>query len=107
VFTKTLNKSRWPNTRIATRDLTEEVNRPKNQTGKDIIVYGDASFVSSLIKAGLVDEYHLFVNPTALGNGITIFKDLNDRRKLAFLRSIAFPSGIVVLHYEPVGAKAV
>jgi dihydrofolate reductase len=99
VFTRTLNKSKWENTRIATGDLTDEVNRLKSQGGKDIIVYGGASFVTSLIRAGLIDEYHLFVNPTLLGHGMTIFKDLDERRNLAFVKSVAFPCGIVVLHY--------
>jgi dihydrofolate reductase len=61
VFTKTLNKSEWVNTDIATGDLTDEINKLKRKNGKDIIVYGGASFDSSLIKAGLIDEYHLFV----------------------------------------------
>jgi dihydrofolate reductase len=104
VFTKTLDKSKWANTTIASGDLTDEVNKLKNQNGKDIIVYGGASFVSSLIKAGLIDEYHLFVNPTALGNGMTIFRDLNARRNFTLAESIVFRCGIVLLHYEPLGA---
>jgi dihydrofolate reductase len=101
VFTKTLNKSDWVNTDIATGDLTDEINKLKSQNGKDIIVYGGASFDSSLIKAGLIDEFHLFVNPAAIGNGMTIFKDLNEMQKFTLVKSIAFDCGIVVLHYEP------
>jgi dihydrofolate reductase len=101
VFTKTLNKSDWVNTDIATGDLTDEINKLKNQNGKDIIVYGGASFDSSLIKAGLIDEFHLFVNPAAIGNGMTIFKDLNEMQKFTLVKSIAFDCGIVALHYEP------
>ena len=63
VFTKTLKKSRWANTDIATDELTEEIIKLKSQNGKDIIVYGGASFDSSLIKEGLIDEFHLFINP--------------------------------------------
>jgi dihydrofolate reductase len=50
VFTKTLNKSEWINTDIATGDLIEEVSKIKSQNGGDIVVYGGASFDSSLIK---------------------------------------------------------
>jgi dihydrofolate reductase len=100
VFTKTLNKSDWVNTDIATGDLTDEINKLKSQNGKDIIVYGGASFDSSLIKAGLIDEFHLFVNPAAIGNGMTIFKDLNEMQKFTLVKSIAFDCGIVLLHYE-------
>lgn len=101
VFTKTLNKSKWVNTDIATGDLTGEINKLKRQERKDIIVYGGASFDSSLIKAGLIDEFHLFVNPAAIGKGMTIFKDLNEIQKLILVKSLAFDCGIVLLHYEP------
>lgn len=102
VFTKTLNKSRWVNTDIATGDLTDEINKLKSHNGgKDIIVYGGATFDSSLIKAGLIDEFHLFVNPAAIGNGLTIFKDLNEVQKFNLVKSIAFDCGIVLLHCEP------
>ena len=100
VFTKTLNKSEWPNTEIATGDLNEEITKLKDQDGGDIIVYGGASFDSSLIEENLIDEYYLFINPAAIGNGKTIFKDLKEIRKLSLIESIAFDSGIVLLHYE-------
>lgn len=103
VFTKTLDKSEWINTDIATGDLKDEIGRLKNRDGKDIIVYGGASFDSSLIKEKLVDEFYLFVNPVAIGNGKTIFRDLSEIQKLTLIESIAFDSGIVLLHYEAKG----
>jgi dihydrofolate reductase len=101
VFTKTLKKSQWANTDIATGDLTDEISNLKSLKGKDMIVYGGASFDSSLIKAGLIDEFHLFINPVAIGNGMTIFKDLNKIQKFTLIKSIAFDCGIIGLHYEP------
>jgi dihydrofolate reductase len=100
VFTKTLNKSQWMNTDIATGDLRDEINKLKSQNGRDMIVYGGATFDSSLIKAGLIDEFHLFINPAAIGNGLTIFKDLNEIQKFNLVKSIAFDCGIVLLHYQ-------
>src|SRR6185437_6728592 len=101
VFTKTLKKSQWANTKIADGDLTDEVIKLKNQKGNDIIVYGGASFDSSLIREGLIDEFHLLINPIAIGNGMTIFKDLNKIQKFNLVRSVTFGCGIVGLHYEP------
>jgi len=98
VFTKTLNESKWENTRLAKGDITEEVNHVRNETGKDIIVYGGAGFVTSLIKNNLIDEFHLFVNPAAIGNGLTIF---DERKNFKLVRSVAFPCGIVLLNYQP------
>jgi dihydrofolate reductase len=100
VFTKTLNKSEWINTDIATGDLIEEVSKIKSQSGRDIVVYGGASFDSSLIKENLIDEFYLFINPVAIGNGMTIFKDLNEIRKYTLIESKAFESGKVLLRYE-------
>jgi len=100
VFTKTLNKSRWINTDIATGNLIEEVSKIKRQNGGDIIVYGGASFDSSLIKEKLIDEFYLFINPVAIGNGMTIFKDLNEIQKYTLIESKAFECGIVLLRYE-------
>ncbi|MGI0091285.1 MAG: dihydrofolate reductase family protein [Nitrososphaerales archaeon] len=101
VFTKTLNESKWENTVVAKGDLTGEINKLKSQDGGDIIVYGGASFVSDLIKAGLIDEYYLFVNPAALGNGMTIFKGLNQRQNFRLVKTLPFDCGIVLHHYEP------
>ena len=101
VFTKTLKKSAWQNTGIATGDLTDEIKKLKSQKGKDMIVYGGASFVSALVKEGLIDAYHLFVNPAILGYGMTIYNDVNTIRNMTLVNSISFDCGIVLLHYEP------
>ena len=100
VFTKTLDESPWANTVLAKGDLAEEVNRLKNQTGKDILVYGGADFVSSLIKENLIDEYNFFINPTAIGRGMTIFGKLQDKSlSLKLNRSQSYNCGIVVNTY--------
>jgi dihydrofolate reductase len=103
VFSRTLDKSEWDNTVIAKGDLVDEITKLKKQDGKDIIAYGGATFVSALIKHGLIDEYHLFINPTAIGNGLTIFKELNSKLNLTLVKSTSFDCGIVVLNYEPKG----
>jgi dihydrofolate reductase len=102
VFTKSLDKSEWDNTILAKGNLVEEINKLKLQIGKDIIVYGGSSFVSSLIKAGQIDEFHLFVNPAALGEGMSIFNTLEKKQNLALKKSIAFKCGIVLMCYEPI-----
>ncbi len=101
IFTKTLGKSEWDHTVLAKGDLVDEITQLKQQDGKDIIAYGGATFVSALIKEGLIDEYHLFINPTAIGNGMTIFKSLDGNLHLTLKNSLAFDCGIVVLCYEP------
>lgn len=100
VFTKSLNRSEWINTEIATGDLKDEVTKLKTQDGKDLLVYGGASFDSSLIKENLIDEFYLFVNPLIMGNGKTIFKNAKETQKLTLIESKTFDSGLVLLHYE-------
>ena len=98
VFTKTLDESPWANTVLAKGELVEEVNRRKNESGKDILVYGGANFVSSLIRENLIDEYNFFVNPAAIGKGMTIFEG---KFELRLVKSRAFDCGVVLQRYEP------
>jgi dihydrofolate reductase len=101
VFTKTLDQSTWNNTTLAKGNLAEEIANLKKQNGKDIIVYGGAGFVSSLIKEGLIDEYHLIVNPAAIGTGMTIFKSLDRTQKFSPIESKLYSGGKTVLSYKP------
>jgi len=101
VFTKTLDRSDWDNTVLARGDLVEEITQLKKQDGQDIIAYGGAIFVAALIQQGLIDEFHLFINPAAIGNGLSIFKSLDRTQNLTLKKSVAFTCGIVVLCYEP------
>jgi dihydrofolate reductase len=101
VFTKTIDKSKWANTVVANGDLSDEVNKLKNRSGKDIIVYGGAGFVSSLVSAGLIDEYYLFVNPAAIGSGLTIFNKINGKLDLQLVNTTQFDCGIALMKYVP------
>jgi len=67
--------------------------------GKDILAYGGPTFASSLINAGSIDEFHLLVNPTALGSGTPMFKDLAHSVRLRLVGATAFECGVAVLEY--------
>jgi dihydrofolate reductase len=98
VFSKTINKVAGQNVRVENGPLVEAVNGLKSQAGKDIVVYGGATFVSSLIENGLIDEFNFFVNPVAIGKGMQVFAA---RKPLKLVSSTAYPSGIVVNTYQP------
>lgn len=100
VFSKTLNKSLWANTTIVNGDFVDEIEKLKEKTGNSIIVYGGAEFVSSLIKEDLIDEYHLFVNPVVIKEGLTIFDKIPDMKKLGLTDSKHFDCGINLLCYK-------
>jgi len=101
VFTKTLEKSEWARTELAKGDLVEEVNAIKNREGNDIIVYGGGNFVSSLIKEGLIDELHLLINPTVIGQGMPIFNTVESKQDFTLMKSEVFKCGIILMFYEP------
>lgn len=64
-----------------------------------MIVYGGCTLVAALIAEQLIDEYHFFVNPVALGQGIPVFQQLRDMQRLQLMKAEAYPSGIVLLQY--------
>jgi dihydrofolate reductase len=98
VFSKTLTSADWPESRIASGDLAEEVARLRQEPGKDILVHGGSELARSLSKLGLIDEYKIIVHPVALGTGAPLFGGPVDLRLVS---SRAFGSGAVALAYKP------
>lgn len=99
VFSQTLAESVWNNTELAKGDLAAEITNIKKRNGKDIIAYGGATFVSALIKEGLIDEFNIFINPVILGKGMPIFENVAGKQVLTPVESGSFECGIVVLKY--------
>ncbi len=101
VFSKTLDKVAWKNSRLVKGNIAEEISQLKQEPGKDMVIYGSGSIVSTLAQRGLIDDYRIFVNPVVLGSGKPLFKGLNDRLNLKLLKTKTFDCGVVLLHYEP------
>jgi dihydrofolate reductase len=100
VFSKTLDQSKWPNTALAKGELADEVTRLKAEQGKDIIAYGGPTFAGSLLRAGLIDELHLFVNPVVLGAGRSMFTAIDGALNLTPENATTYECGVVVLQYS-------
>jgi dihydrofolate reductase len=101
VISNTLTESPWKNTVVAGGDLAETVNKLKAQPGGDLITYGGGTLVPDLIAKGLLDELHLFVNPTAIGAGMPVFANLSVHQRLRLVTAQPFDCGITALHFEP------
>jgi dihydrofolate reductase len=101
VFSRTLSSAAWQNTRLVKDNVAEEVEKLKEQAGKDLIIFGSSDLSVSLIQAGLIDEF--MVNPVALGNGKALFKGLPGRLNLELMKTRTFKSGTVLLFYRPKG----
>jgi dihydrofolate reductase len=99
IFSQTNQSVSGINASMATQPLVETIQDLKQKEGKDIIVYGGAGFVSSLIENNLIDELNLFINPTAIGEGMRIFKR---KVPLELDNSTRYGCGIVVNKYVPV-----
>ena len=96
IFSHTQTTIKGRNAEMENGDLATAVNALKNKPGKDLMVYGGANFVSSLISANLIDEYYIYVNPVALGSGLPIFKE---KKILKLESSTAFSHGKVLNKY--------
>lgn len=101
VFSHTLKKGELKNTRIAEQGVKEEVMGLKKQSGKDILV-GSPSLIVNLFNLSLVDELQLCVHPVIAGQGLPLFKNVNDRILLQLFKTKVFNSGAVILYYVPV-----
>ena len=101
VFSKTLQRADWPETRIARGGLAEEVGRLKREPGNDLIAYGGATLDQALSRLGLVDEYRLMVQPAALGAGLPLFKDLDAPLRLDLVEATTYSTGLAIHIYRP------
>jgi dihydrofolate reductase len=99
VFSRELKSADWSNTEIM-RDAATDVPRLKREAGKNLLVYGGARFAGALIDQGLVDDYHLVVEPVALGGGKPLFNNLTKRCALKLIDAKPLPSGAVWLLYR-------
>ena len=105
VFSKTMKTFEGKNVSVENGDLVTAIKNLKSRKvsgkeGKDMIVYGGAGFVSSLIKEGLIDEFNFFVNPVMINKGLGIFDLLEHRQKLSPISATAYECGISVLIYR-------
>jgi dihydrofolate reductase len=99
VLSKTMSEEGLDNTTVINDHLTDNINKIKNQDGKNILIFGSPRASHSLMNLGLIDEYWLFVNPVLLGKGILLFKDIPETIKLELIETKTFSSGVIALHY--------
>ena len=100
VFSRTLARLDWNNTKLFATDVPDTVARLKRESTKDIFLFGSADLAAHLIPHRLIDEFRIAVNPIILGGGSPLFKP-GERVKLKLLESRALSSGIVILRYAP------
>ena len=101
VFSRTLTKADWENTRLIKENIVEEIRKLKKIPGKDMTILGSGSIITQLAEAGLIDEYQFMIDPVVIGKGTPIFKNIHSKMDLELLSSRVFKSGTVLLTYRP------
>jgi len=102
VVSTTLKEVEWNNARLIKGNIVEEISKLKQQPGQDILIAGSGVLVQTLMQHDLVDDYRLLVYPVVLGSGKRLFQN-GGKTTLKLVETRAFPSGVVLLHYQPAG----
>jgi dihydrofolate reductase len=102
VFSRTMDRATWNNTRLIKSNMVAEVHKMKMETGLGMVIMGSGNIISQLVTEGLIDEYQLVAVPVVLGNGRTMFEGVKKMIHLRLTKSRVFKSGYVLHCYEPV-----
>jgi dihydrofolate reductase len=100
VVSSPLKKAEWNNSTIIKENLVEEITKLKQQPGQDILIFGSASLVQSLMEADLVDEYRFLVHPIIMGSGKRFFRDEMVATKLKLVKTKTLNSGVILDCYQ-------
>lgn len=99
VFSATVAETGGP-VQYISRNIEAEIKKLKQESGKDMWLYGGAGLISTFINLGLVDEYRLSVHPVVLGAGKPLFEGLQKRARLKLKDVRTYSSGVVQLKYQ-------
>ena len=102
VFSRTLDKASWNNTKLVKDNIVAEMRKMKHESGPDMVIFGSGTIVSQFAQHGLIDEYQIVLSPVALGKGRTMFEGLQGKLNLKLTKTRAFNNGNVFVCYEPV-----
>ncbi|MCF8239391.1 MAG: dihydrofolate reductase family protein [Saprospiraceae bacterium] len=100
VLSRTISDNGLENTIVLHDHLADNINKIKDQDGKNILIFGSPSASHALMRLGLIDEFWLFVNPILLGQGMPLFEEASQATRLKLVETKTFSCGVVALHYE-------
>jgi dihydrofolate reductase len=102
VFSRTLQKADWNNTRLIRDNMIEEVQRLKQTGKKDNTVLGSGSIITQLAEQNLIDSYEIMIDPVAIGSGTPLFNGITHTLNLKLTGTRTFKSGVVLLRYQSI-----
>jgi dihydrofolate reductase len=101
VVSSTLHTLDWANSSLVTGDLSEVVAELTEQPGRNILVPGSPRLVRSLLRDGLLDEFHLMIHPVVVGSGMRLFDEMTDQVDLRLAESRTLSAGVLAVTYQP------
>jgi dihydrofolate reductase len=99
VISSTIDKTEWNNTLLIKDNIAEQMKSLKEQSGKNLVIFGSPGAAKTLLELGLIDEFWLTICPVVLGGGKTVFEGC-EKIKLKLLSSRTFKSGVIATRYE-------
>lgn len=99
VYSRTLEKVEWKTAELKRELVKDDIFELIHKEGKPIFV-GSPSMIVQLANLGLVDEFQLAIQPTIVGGGLALFKDISERIDLKLIKTRAFECGAVIHYYQ-------
>jgi dihydrofolate reductase len=100
VFSRTMEKAEWNNTKLIKGDLVSETRQMKNEPGPDMTILGSGSIIAQLAADNLIDEYQIVLDPVALGKGRSMFEGMPKMLKVKLIKTRTFNNGKIFLSFE-------
>ncbi|MCM3172305.1 dihydrofolate reductase family protein [Paenibacillus sp. MER 99-2] len=100
VFSTTLENVEWNNSRLVKEGIEDEINKLKQQSGKDMVILGSPRLAHQLMQLDLIDEYKITVSPVLIGKGLPLFQGLKEKIDLKLIENKTFDSGAIALVYR-------
>jgi dihydrofolate reductase len=102
VASRTLARLAWSNAHLLGPQLAAEVGQLKQESAKDLFLFGSADLAATLIAHDLIDEFRVAINPRVLGGGTPLFKP-GQAMKLRLIDTRPLSTGVVIVRYAPAG----
>jgi len=100
VFSTTLEKTEWNNSRLVKENIEEEIKNLKELPGNDIIILGSPRFAHRLLELDLIDVLKITISPIIIGSGLPLFNEGKYSRNLSLVENKTFNSGVIGLTYN-------
>lgn len=100
VLSHTLDQATLTNTTVIGKDYAAAIRKIKEETAGEILLFGSPSTAHALLAEDLIDETWLFINPMLLGEGMPVFKSIQEKQLLKLLGTHVFSSGVICLRHE-------